>query len=301
MKIQVRNMIPNVISSRVGRSILVGKKNSPAILFGVGLAGFVTTVVMASRASLQLDETLEETKKNMQKAHKLHDRNHPSYSEQDFQKDVTILYVRGVVSIAKLYGPTLAVGALSVAALTGSHHILSQRNVALMSAYSVLDKSFSEYRKRVSDEYGEERDRGFLVDNKEQPAVSSVEERKAADIMRKNPNTPSGYARFFDELCADWQRQPEYNLLFLKCKQQYCNDILQSRGHLFLNEVYDMLGIERSSMGAVVGWVIGTEGDNYVDFGIFNGSNPRARDFVNGREGAILLDFNVDGVIYDKI
>jgi hypothetical protein len=64
-----------------------------------------------------------------------------------------------------------------------------------------------------------------------------------------------------------------------------------------------MLGIDRSKAGSVVGWVITKEGtgDNFIDFGVFDGDNPRARDFVNGREGSILLDFNVDGVIYDKI
>ena len=51
---------------------------------------------------------------------------------------------------------------------------------------------------------------------------------------------------------------------------------------------------------AVVGWVLGN-GDNCIDFGIWDSANEKARDFVNGREGAILLDFNVDGVIYDLI
>ena len=88
--------------------------------------------------------------------------------------------------------------------------------------------------------------------------------------------------------------------MYLKAQQNSFNDLLRARGHVFLNEVYDGLGLERSQAGAVVGWVLG-DGDNYVDFGIFDGDKPRARDFVNGLEASILLDFNVDGVIYDLI
>jgi hypothetical protein len=108
------------------------------------------------------------------------------------------------------------------------------------------------------------------------------------------------YARFFDELCPDFNRQPEYNFLFVRSVQNFANDMLRARGHLFLNEVYDMLGIPRTGAGQVVGWVL-ENGDGYVDFGVFDGDNAMARNFVNGREGAILLDFNVDGVVHNLI
>jgi hypothetical protein len=102
---------------------------------------------------------------------------------------------------------------------------------------------------------------------------------------------------------SSWNPEPEYNLIFLQCQQNWANDQLRTRGHVFLNEVYDMLGLERSKAGAVVGWVFTKDGstDNFIDFGVFNGETQISRDFVNGHEGAILLDFNVDGVIYDKI
>jgi hypothetical protein len=117
------------------------------------------------------------------------------------------------------------------------------------------------------------------------------------------PDDPSIYARFFDPTSPSWSKEPEYNLIFLKCQQNYANDLLKSRGHVFLNEVYDMLGMERSKAGAVVGWLLSKNGDtdNFVNFGVFDGREQVARDFVNGREGAILLDFSVDGVIYDGI
>ena len=105
------------------------------------------------------------------------------------------------------------------------------------------------------------------------------------------------YARFFDETSTNWQRTQGYNQFFIQAQQNYANDLLKSRGHVFLNEVYDMLGLERSKAGAVVGWVKGN-GDNYIDFGVFQGDEWNAMRFVTGDERSILLDFNVDGVVY---
>ena len=95
------------------------------------------------------------------------------------------------------------------------------------------------------------------------------------------------------------RKDNDYNMMFLRQQQNYFNDLLRVRKHVFLNEVYDALGIPRSQAGAVVGWMISEENDNFIDFGIFDGDKPRSRDFVNGYENSILLDFNVDGVIYN--
>ena len=114
----------------------------------------------------------------------------------------------------------------------------------------------------------------------------------------------SDYAKFFDEGCREWDKDPEYNLTFLKCQENYANDLLKSKGHLFLNEVYDMLGIPRTKAGQIVGWIYDEEnpiGDNYVDFGIYDVYKEANRNFVNGYERNILLDFNVDGDILSKI
>ena len=125
--------------------------------------------------------------------------------------------------------------------------------------------------------------------------VNSMENKSIAEH--------SEYARFFDELCPDWQKDPEYNLMFLRHMQNFATDKLRSKGHLFLNEVYDMLGIPRTKAGQVVGWIYDEKnpnGDNYVDFGIFNSSRADNRRFVNGCEPVIIIDPNVDGEILNK-
>lgn len=111
----------------------------------------------------------------------------------------------------------------------------------------------------------------------------------------------SQYAKVFDDGCVRWTKEPEYNLTFLKNMQDYCNGLLKTKGHLFLNEVYDKLGIPRTKAGAVVGWIYNEKspiGDNFVDFGI---RNERNNDFVNGYTSDCILDFNVDGNILDYI
>jgi len=296
-------MVPKGLTLAAGRQLLLAQKHSPTLLFAGGVVGVIATTVAASVATLKVDDVVQQAKEDLAKIKYAEEIiAEDKYSFDDAKRDTVIVYTRSAVDIVKLYTPAFLLGAASVAMLTKSHSILMSRNAALTAAYAVLDQSFSEYRRRVSNEFGADEEHKLRHGyKKDSDTVVAPDGKKEVVPIRVGPKSPSGYARFFDQLCNNWSKTPEYNLVFLKCQQNYANDRLQSRGHIFLNEVYDMIGIERSRAGAVVGWVIGHKGDNYVDFGIFDSNNERARDFVNGREGAILLDFNVDGVIYDKI
>jgi hypothetical protein len=68
---------------------------------------------------------------------------------------------------------------------------------------------------------------------------------------------------------------------------------------VFLNEVYEGLGMERCQMGQHVGWLKAgrSRGDGFIDFGIYDIFDESKRAFVNGFEPVALLDFNVDGPI----
>jgi outer membrane murein-binding lipoprotein Lpp len=288
------NLVPVAITRAIGQNSLLLQKNSPKILFGAGIVGVVGSTVLACRATLKMDEVLSEAQDKMAMAR---DLDHAHYSEADRRKDITVIRVQTAVKIVKLYGPALVIGGLSVAALTSSHNILSRRNAGLTAAYAALERGFDEYRARVIAKYGEDEDRDLRYGTRE---ITVEEKGKKKKVVRVGPGDPSIYARFFDVSSPSWNKDPEYNLIFLKCQQNYANDLLHARGHIFLNEVYDMLGIPRSKAGAVVGWVLGV-GDDFVDFGVFDDKSNKARDFVNGFEGAILLDFNVDGLIYDRI
>lgn len=292
-------MVPEVIGRTVARNALLAQKVSPGVLLGVGIGGMVASTVLACRATLKMEEVLDEAKDKLDTARNLV---HPDYSEKDRSRDVTLIYFQSSVKVVKAYAPAIILGGISIYALTSSHSILTKRNAALTAAYGALAKGFDEYRARVVDKYGENVDRNMRYGTEQVETIDPVTQKKKT-VTRVAPGDPSIYARFFDPLSSSWSKDPEMNLFFLKAQQNYANDLLHSRGHVFLNEVYDMLGIPRSTAGAVVGWVRTKDGstDNFITFGIFDGETQVLRDFVNGREGAILLDFNVDGVIYDKL
>jgi hypothetical protein len=291
--------VPEVIGRQVARKALMAQKASPEVLLGVGIVGLVGSTVLACRATLKMETVMEEAQGKLEMARTLE---HPDYSERDRSRDISLVYFQSSVKIIKLYAPAIIVGGISIYALTSSHRIMTRRNVALTAAYGALEKGFNQYRGRVIDKYGEEVDRDLRYGT-ELVEIEDEKTGKKKTVTRVGPDDPSIYARFFDPVSTSWSKNPEYNLIFLKCQQNYANDLLKARGHVFLNEVYDMLGLPRSQAGAVVGWILSKNGetDNFVNFGVFDGKEQVARDFVNGREGAILLDFNVDGVIYDKI
>lgn len=292
--------VPEVIGRTVARNSLHLQKASPGVLLGVGIVGMVGSTVLACRATLKMETVLDETKTKLDTAKTLQ---HDDYSEKDRSRDISLIYFQSSVKVAKLYAPAVIVGMASIYALRTSHGILTKRNMALTAAYGALEKGFSEYRARVVEKYGEEEDQNFRYGTREVEIEDSKGKKKV--VTRVSTDDPSIYARFFDPSSTSWSKEPEYNKIFLRCQQSYANDLLLARGHIFLNEVYDMLGLERSRAGAVVGWILSDKDDNTrdnrVDFGIWDGNYKVVRDFVNGFEGSILLDFNVDGVIYDKI
>jgi hypothetical protein len=268
-------------------------------MFAGGVVGMVGSTVLACRATLKLEEVLDGIQQDVATPRVIQEQHPEEYGDAERQHDTAIIYLRSGAKLAKLYAPSIALGVVSIAALTKSHTILEERNAALIAAYAALDRGFREYRERVIEKFGN--DDEFRYGS--EVVVEGEGKTKKAPRARVNIDEgPSIYARFFDEYSEMWSKEPEYNRLFLNCEQNWANDMLRARGHLFLNEVYRRLGLEHTTAGSIVGWRIGSDGDGYVDFGIFDaGANDHVRHFVNGREGSILLDFNVDGVIYDKI
>jgi hypothetical protein len=290
--------------SRVGFKI---GKHSPEILLGAGIVGVVGATVLACKATTKVDEILKETKENVEKVNTVisDEKYNDMYSQEDAQRDLTIIYTKTAVNFVKLYAPAITLGIVSLGCILASHNIMRKRNLALSAAYFAVDKSFKEYRKRVANKFGNDIEKELRFNIKAEEVEEKVTDEKGKEKTQKTTIKVgdlefSDYARFFDSSCPDWNKNSEYNLLFLKAQQQYANDLLISRGRLFLNEVYDLLGIERTQAGQVVGWVYDTKnpkGDNYVDFGIYEVKDPIKRRFVNGLENVILLDFNVDGDI----
>lgn len=283
------------------------KKHSPEILLVAGVAGVVTSAVMACKATTKVSTILENHKNAVNSIETV--VNDPVYAEEytpeDAKKDLAITHVQTGLEFVKLYGPAVLVGAASIACILASHNIITKRNVALAAAYATVDKGFKEYRGRVIERFGKELDRELKFNIKPREVEETVQNEDGTEttvtktIQTAEINEISDYARFFCEGCKGWTKNPEDNLYYVRQVENWANDKLRAQKHLYLNEVYDMFGIDRTKAGNIVGWVLNGDGDGFVDFGIYDIHDERKRAFVNGYERNILLDFNVDGNILE--
>lgn len=295
------------VNGVASKTIMKLKKHSPEILVVAGIASTVVSAVLACKATTKVAEILDETKGTLDTIHegmKTGAINGQEYTTEDGKKDTVVVYAQTGMKLAKLYGPAIILGTLSITSILASNNILRKRNVALGAAYAAIDKSFKEYRGRVIERFGEQVDTelkyGIKAKKFEEIEVdpeTGKEKKVKKTVMVADPNLQSDYAVYFDSKSRNYETNPDYNRMFLKAQQAFANDKLQTRGHLFLNEVLDDLDLPRTPAGQIVGWT--KDGpDGYVNFRIVEVE----RETEDGRhEPALLLDFNVEGNIWEKM
>lgn len=295
------------VNGVTSKAVMKLKKHSPEILVVAGIAGTVVSAVLACKATTKVAEILDETKGTLDTIHEGMETgaiNGQEYTTEDGKKDTVVVYAQTGMKLAKLYGPAIILGTLSITSILASNNILRKRNVALGAAYAAIDKSFKEYRGRVIERFGEQVDTelkyGIKAKKFEEIEVdpeTGKEKKVKKTVMVADPNLQSDYAVYFDSKSRNYETNPDYNRMFLKAQQAFANDKLQTRGHLFLNEVLDDLDLPRTPSGQIVGWT--KDGpDGYVNFRIVEVE----RETEDGRhEPALLLDFNVEGNIWEKM
>lgn len=295
------------VNGVASKTVMKLKKHSPEILVVAGIAGTVVSAVLACKATTKVAEILDETKGTLDTIHEGMETgaiNGQEYTTEDGKKDTVVVYAQTGMKLAKLYGPAIILGTLSITSILASNNILRKRNVALGAAYAAIDKSFKEYRGRVIERFGEQVDTelkyGIKAKKFEEIEVdpeTGKEKKVKKTVMVADPNLQSDYAVYFDSKSRNYETNPDYNRMFLKAQQAFANDKLQARGHLFLNEVLDDLDLPRTPAGQIVGWT--KDGpDGYVNFRIVEVE----RETEDGRhEPALLLDFNVEGNIWEKM
>lgn len=295
------------VNGVASKTVMKLKKHSPEILVVAGIAGTVVSAVLACKATTKVTEILDETKDTLDTIHEGMETgaiNGQEYTTEDGKKDTVVVYAQTGMKLAKLYGPAIILGTLSITSILASNNILRKRNVALGAAYAAIDKSFKEYRGRVIERFGEQVDTelkyGIKAKKFEEIEVdpeTGKEKKVKKTVMVADPNLQSDYAVYFDSKSRNYETNPDYNRMFLKAQQAFANDKLQTRGHLFLNEVLDDLDLPRTPAGQIVGWT--KDGpDGYVNFRIVEVE----RETEDGRhEPALLLDFNVEGNIWEKM
>lgn len=302
----------NKLNRGFNKAVFKIKKHSPTILVVGGVIGMASSGVMACKATTKLQDVLEKKKSEIEQVRDYIENEGFSdeYTEEDSKKDLAILHIQTAAEVAKLYAPAVTLGVVSAGCIFGGHKILHKRNAAIAAAYTAIDRSFKEYRGRVIERFGKELDRElkFNIKSKEVEEIV-VDENGEEKIVKStvdvvDPTKHSDFARFFDEYSENWTKDPETNLMFLRQQQNYFNDKLKRKGYIFLNEVYESLGLQPTKAGQVVGWVYDEKhpvGDNFIDFGIYDLYDSKKREFVNGLEKSVLLDFNVDGEIWDLL
>ena len=311
MKTINKNAIVEKASRTFCKAGLKLKKHSPEILVVGGVVGLVASGVMACKATTKLSAILDDSKEQIELFDKVAanpEMVNEEYTVEDAEKDKKIVKVQTAVKVAKLYAPAVAIGVVSIGAIFASNNIMRKRNVALGAAYATVDRAFKDYRNRVVDRFGEELDKELRYNLKTKEVKETIEDENGKkktvkrNIQYMDSPMPSEFAVIYDDGCAGWTKDPEDNKFFLIQQQRYANERLKRRGYLSLNEVYELLGFPSTKAGQVVGWLYDCKdpnykGDDFVDFGLYNVDYQPNRDFVNGYERNIILDFNVAPII----
>lgn len=290
------------VTGAFSKQIMTIKTNSPVLLLGVGVVGVTSSVVLACRATLKLSEVLEKGEEDLEKV-----KTSPAVEDEEERSKAKLgVQLQTAIRVVRLYTPSGLILAGSIACLAGSHVILQKRNAGLIAAYTVVSQSFKEYRGRVVADQGKEKDFEYRF-GKEEREIAVEGETGTEVVTVKGPDQDSlahktewTYARVFDRSNPNWTDIPHQNQNFINMVESSANRRLIINGHLFLNDVYEMLGIPKTNAGQQVGWVVNPkpgEGDGIVDLGVWNEGTYKGVEWVSGQRDALLLDFNVDGVI----
>ena len=269
------------------------QKYAPEILTGLGVVGVATSTVLIAKQTLKLEDTVDKAELRLIAAKNIKEEGGDSLA-------VVKAYLANTGDIVKLYGAPVSLALASIASILAAHGIMRRRNAALVAAYGVLETAFANYRERVREVVGEEREKELYYGVREVTEVSESGKKKITKNGAQGPLSP--YALLFDESNKYWEPEAGTNKTFLLIKEKHFNDMLFMRGHLFLNDVHRALGFPETKAGQAVGWVYDSErGDGFVDLGIYVPESDVKRDFINGWEPNIWLNPNVDGVILDRL
>ena len=298
-------LLKSAVTNKMSKQIFFLVKNKPTIFIAVGGLGLFAAGVYAYRSTLKIDTIIDDAQVKLRKIKAGNDLQ--NYTSMDEQRDTAVVYIQTVGKVVKAILPAAALAVASGALIFRGHCLFKTQIAGLIGAYNILDRDYKDYRSRVIEDLGIERDKELKTGVRPEVITEIGEDReersieKMADLIYPYNKDKSPFSKWFGKGNKLWHKSPAYNIIFLRCQQQFANQVLQARTshHLFLNEVYESLGIDHTPEGAVCGWTLDGEGDGYVSFGLpcldFNEAemNYESEDFY--------LDFNVDGLIWDKI
>lgn len=277
----------------LARGVHLVKHYAPEILTGAGILGGITSTVLIAKQTLKLEETINQGEIRVAAVRQEVEAGNAT------DRDLFLANAKGVLDVVKLYAGPVALGGMSVVCILGGHGIMRKRTASAVAALGVMEQAFAQYRERVAEEFGEEKEREIRA------GVRYVEVEDEKGKLVKKPIIDergiSIYARVFNrQNSTAFDEDYDYNIVFLRAQERYANQKLKADGFLILNDLYENLGFKKTPEGALVGWIAG-EGDDEVSFDMDDMENIRRGAYLDGEEGSIFLDFNVQGVIWDRI
>jgi hypothetical protein len=211
------------LTKRVTTSI---SRRSPEILTGIGIAGMVTASVLAVKATPKAIRLLEEAKK---------------------EKNESFTKMEVVKTTWKLYIPVAVTTTVSIACLIGASSVNFRRNAALTAAYKLSETALTEYKDKVVETIGKEKEK-------------VIREKVTEDKIKKQPVnnneviiTKKGNTLCFDSISGRYFRS---DMDIIKKAENELNRRMLSDMYISLNEFYDELGLDHIRIGDELGWNI---------------------------------------------
>ena len=302
----IKNVGANL--TRFGSKMLFkAKKSSPELLIAGGAALLIVSTVMACKATKKAEEAIEDCEAKVNMINK--ESEEMTISDNDRKNYIRQAKVKMIGQMLQIYAVPAAIGAVGFTLIFTSHGIMKKRNGALIAAYNALDAAFQKYRERVkASENGAELDRQYMYgDDYPREADDGLDRNAIYDVNKEglklahgNPYGPYGF-EFSKYTTNKWMPHSQSNLNTIRSAEEWGDRQLRFFGHLFLNDMLKYLGLDEVPWGQLVGWIRGEkDGDGKVIILATEDQEALEMD-TEGWKRPILLDFNCDGVIWDRI
>lgn len=214
---------------RIAKNIGIAmQKHKPEILTGLGVAGMITTTVMAVKATPKALDLMAEIK----------EKHEHEEDRKEFAKDV-------FTKVAPVYIPSAILGAASIACVIGASAVNYRRNAALATAFSLSESALKEYQDKVVETIGEKKERVV------RDAVAKDKVDKVPVETTEVYVTEHGTTLFFDPLSS---RVFTSDIETIKKAQNELNRRMLIENSISLNEFYAEIGLPGNEVGEILGW-----------------------------------------------
>lgn len=284
------------------------KEAAPDIMLVAGVALSAASIVMFVKKTKKAEPIVESYKNNIDSVADDHD--HDCCDDKTYRKVVIGETVKVAGALSKVYWLPTLMWSASTGLIVGSHHILKDRAVTYAAIASGLGMELRNLHQRIVEKYGEDIDKELTYGEFKEVETKRIDEETGEEVVEKSMTSafkpiggPSVFARFFDEGCAGWRNDSEYNKAYLLACESEINNIWRSmvEGEILLtNDIYDKCGMMRTELGGITGYIKGDPlAPDYISLGIFNNYGQGQRDAVNGYSNVFLIDPTTPTIVYN--